>query len=99
MQITGDASMSSLTAQGSYLARFSLGLFAAFGLVFPATVAVGGRGHDLLSLSVGAGVTLALAVAASAISAWLVRHKSISLVLLAQGFTVLAIGALNFLVF
>ena len=91
--------MDALKESGSYPTRFVLAVSSSFGLVFPATVAVGGRGHDLLSLSTGAAVTLALAVLASATTAVLVRRSRIALVLIAQGFTVLAVGILNFVVF
>ena len=86
-------------APHSYLQRFLLGIACAFGVVFPATVAVGGRGHDLHSLAIGAAITLALAVLASSITAQLVRHSRIAVVLYAQALTVLGIGILNFFIF
>jgi len=86
------------TAQNSYLSRLALGFFTAFGLVFLATVSVGGRGHDLLSLSAGAIVYVIFALAAAALVSSFVRRRGIALVLWAQGLTVFAIGIFNFLI-
>jgi hypothetical protein len=82
-------------ATRSYLARFLLAFFAAFVLVYFASVAVGGRGHDILSLSAGAMVTCVVALLAASVSAFLVR-RDLPLVLLSQAITIVATAALNF---
>ena len=83
------------TARGSYLSRLALSFIASFGLVFLATVAVGGHGHDWISLSVGAIFTLLFALVAAALASLVVRRGGIALVLWAQALTVVAIGIFN----
>lgn len=89
--------MSTITysATRPYLARFLLAFFATFVLVYFASVAVGGRGHDLLSLSAGAIVICVVALLAALVSALLVR-RDLPLVLLSQAITIIAMAALNF---
>lgn len=72
-----------------------MAFLSTFVLVYFCSVAVGGRGHDLLSLSAGAIVICVVALLAAAVSAVLVR-RDLPLVLLSQAFTVVAIAALNF---
>ena len=83
------------SASRSYLGRFLLAFLAAFVLVYFASVAVGGQGHDLMSLSAGAIVTCVIALLSAAFSSVLVK-RDLPLVLLSQALTVTAIAALNF---
>jgi len=83
------------TTQRQYLARFLLAFFAASLLVGFASIAVGGRGQDLLGLTAGSIVILALSLPAAGISAYFLR-RDLAVVLLAQALIIAGMAALQF---
>jgi len=82
-------------AQRSYPARLLLAFLSSFVVVYLAMVAVGGEGHDLTTLSLGALIYGAVAIICSAISASIFK-RDVPLILSSQLTAVSVAAALNF---
>ena len=82
-------------AQRKDPARFLLAFSTASLLVLCASIAVGGRGQDLLGLVAGTIAILIISLPAAGISAYFLR-RDLAVVLLAQALTIVGMAALQF---